>query len=61
MLKKTKEGDQDFIRFALRIPQELHASLQKSAEKNRRSLNSEILTLLEISLGKATSAQSHHK
>ena len=29
------------------IPKELHAQLKKSAERNRRSLNSEILTRLE--------------
>jgi hypothetical protein len=29
------------------IPKELHARLKESAEKNRRSLNSEILTRLE--------------
>ncbi|OGA47478.1 MAG: hypothetical protein A3G25_14825 [Betaproteobacteria bacterium RIFCSPLOWO2_12_FULL_63_13] len=29
------------------IPPELHAMLKKSAEKNRRSLNSEILVRLE--------------
>ena len=29
------------------IPAQLHAKLEESAEKNRRSLNSEILTRLE--------------
>lgn len=29
------------------IPDELHARLKESAERNRRSLNSEILVLLE--------------
>ena len=29
------------------IPQDLHARLKESAQKNRRSLNSEILTRLE--------------
>lgn len=29
------------------IPESLHVKLKKSAEKNRRSLNSEILTRLE--------------
>jgi plasmid stability protein len=29
------------------IPKDLHARLKQSAEKNRRSLNSEILTRLE--------------
>ena len=29
------------------IPKDLHARLKESAEKNRRSLNSEILTRLE--------------
>ena len=30
------------------IPKDLHARLKESAERNRRSLNSEILTRLEI-------------
>jgi len=30
------------------IPKDLHAQLKESAERNRRSLNSEILTRLEI-------------
>lgn len=29
------------------VPRDLHAQLKESAEKNRRSLNSEILTRLE--------------
>ena len=29
------------------VPKDLHAQLKESAEKNRRSLNSEILTRLE--------------
>ena len=32
------------------IPQQLHAELKKSAERNRRSLNSEILARLERDL-----------
>jgi len=32
------------------IPEELHARLKESAEKNRRSLNSEILVRLESAL-----------
>ena len=33
------------------IPDELHALLRESAEKNRRSLNSEILVRLESAFG----------
>lgn len=33
------------------IPEELHALLKESAEKNRRSLNSEILVRLEGAFG----------
>jgi hypothetical protein len=33
------------------IPKELHAKLKESAERNRRSLNSEILVRLESTLG----------
>ncbi|WP_319268920.1 Arc family DNA-binding protein [Streptomyces europaeiscabiei] len=35
---------------SLRIPDELHARLVSQAETDRRSLNSEILHLLEVAL-----------
>ncbi|MEV6674279.1 Arc family DNA-binding protein [Streptomyces sp. NPDC051162] len=38
------------IRFALRIPEDLHARLTKQATADRRSINSEILHLLEVAL-----------
>ena len=42
------------------IPKELHARLKESAEKNRRSLNSEILTRLEAEFtAPVVDAQAH--
>ncbi|WP_119727812.1 Arc family DNA-binding protein [Thermomonospora amylolytica] len=38
------------IRFALRLPDDLHERLVAQAAKDRRSINSEILHLLEIAL-----------
>ncbi|MGA5196699.1 Arc family DNA-binding protein [Streptomyces exfoliatus] len=38
------------IRFALRIPEDLHARLVAQAAADRRSINSEILYLLEGAL-----------
>ncbi|WP_409469642.1 Arc family DNA-binding protein [Streptomyces sp. HC307] len=38
------------IRFALRIPEDLHARLTAQAAADRRSINSEILHLLEVAL-----------
>jgi predicted HicB family RNase H-like nuclease len=38
------------FKFTLRIPEELHARLTTQAATDRRSLNAEILHLLEISL-----------
>jgi len=38
------------IRFALRIPEDLHARLVAQAASDRRSVNSEILALLDASL-----------
>ncbi|MFB7243221.1 antitoxin [Streptomyces populi] len=38
-------------KFTLRIPEELHARLTAHATADRRSLNAEILHLLEIALG----------
>ncbi|MGW0761804.1 Arc family DNA-binding protein [Streptomyces sp. NPDC002814] len=47
------------IRFALRIPEDLHARLTAQAATDRRSVNSEILYLLEVALGApAASAES---
>ncbi|WP_369200751.1 Arc family DNA-binding protein [Streptomyces sp. PU-14G] len=39
------------IRFALRIPEDLHTRLAAQAATDRRSINSEILHLLEVELG----------
>ena len=38
------------IRFALRIPEDLHARLTAQAAADRRSINAEILHLLEVAL-----------
>ncbi|WP_409472808.1 Arc family DNA-binding protein [Streptomyces sp. HC307] len=38
------------LKFTLRIPEDLHARLTTQAEIDRRSLNSEILHLLEVAL-----------
>jgi predicted HicB family RNase H-like nuclease len=38
------------FKFTLRIPEELHARLTAQAAVDRRSLNAEILHLLEVSL-----------
>ncbi|MDQ0760536.1 Arc family DNA-binding protein [Streptomyces canus] len=38
------------LKFTLRIPDDLHARLITQAETDRRSLNSEILHLLEVAL-----------
>ncbi|WP_426403984.1 FitA-like ribbon-helix-helix domain-containing protein [Streptomyces sp. R-07] len=38
------------IRFALRIPEDLHARLVAQAAEDRRSINAEILYLLEGAL-----------
>ena len=42
--------EQKEIRITVRLPQELHERLVKLTEHERRSLNSEILSLLEQSL-----------
>ncbi|TKA04952.1 Arc family DNA-binding protein [Actinacidiphila oryziradicis] len=38
------------IRFALRLPDDLHQQLTDRARTDRRSINSEILHLLEVAL-----------
>ncbi|MCC3771254.1 Arc family DNA-binding protein [Streptomyces sp. UNOC14_S4] len=38
------------IRFALRIPEDLHERLTTQAAADRRSINSEILHLIEVGL-----------
>lgn len=38
------------VRFALRIPGVLHRRVQKSAAQSRRSINSEMLILMEKAL-----------
>ncbi|MEU6373720.1 Arc family DNA-binding protein [Streptomyces sp. NPDC046909] len=41
------------IRFSLRIPEDLHERVTERASADRRSLNSEILHLLEVGLRRA--------
>ncbi|WP_308030111.1 Arc family DNA-binding protein [Streptomyces sp. CoH27] len=43
------------IRFALRLPEDLHARLTAQAAADRRSINSEILHLLEVALATTSS------
>ena len=38
------------VKVTVRLPDELHARLVSQAETDRRSLNSEILHLLEVAL-----------
>lgn len=41
----------------VRIPDELHVRIQQSAERERRSLNAEILWLIERGLGTQTTEE----
>lgn len=43
------------VRISLRLPEELHTRLVEQAARDRRSLNSEILHLLEKTLDTAES------
>lgn len=38
------------LKFTLRIPEDLHLRLAAQAESDRRSINAEILHLLEVAL-----------
>ncbi|WP_308040495.1 Arc family DNA-binding protein [Streptomyces sp. PSKA30] len=38
------------VRFALRLPEDLHARVRAQAAADRRSINSEILHLIEVGL-----------
>jgi predicted HicB family RNase H-like nuclease len=44
---------EDEKRISLRLPTELHARLVEEARADRRSLNSEIVHLLEVAVGPA--------
>jgi hypothetical protein len=39
----------DFIKTALRLPRNLHAAIQSAAERSGRSMNAEIIAILESS------------
>ena len=41
----------DYTRFTLRIPETLHKKLLKRSRDNKRSLNSEIISILECEEG----------
>lgn len=45
------------IRITLRLPEDVHARVVTQAEADRRSLNSEIVYLIEGGLESATSAR----
>jgi hypothetical protein len=42
------------IRFSLRVPDELHAWLTEQGKREHRSLNSEVVHLLEVARAAAT-------
>lgn len=44
------EGARNFLQINLRVPEELKSRLQRKAVDNRRSLNAEIVVLLEEAL-----------
>ncbi len=48
---------EEFDRFTLRVPSELNIELRVMAARNRRSLNAQIITLLEKSVHDALSAK----
>ncbi len=43
----------EVVRFALRLPSELYAALQELARQNRRSINGEIVHILERHVAEA--------
>lgn len=49
-MPKAKTAGRE-ARFALRMPEKLQERLRKSAEQNRRSINAEIIVILEKALG----------
>jgi plasmid stability protein len=50
----TSLDQTDFIKTALRLPRELHARVQASAEGHGASLNTEIIQLLQKALESQT-------
>lgn len=42
----------DFVRFALRLPHDLHEALKEAAERENRSLHGQIVYLLRQGLAK---------
>jgi SpoVK/Ycf46/Vps4 family AAA+-type ATPase len=35
------------VKYTIRLPQEMHSEIEKSAKENRRSLNNEMLTIFD--------------
>jgi hypothetical protein len=44
------QSDKENVRITLRLPADLHATLQQLAEQDKRSLNSQIVLLLETAV-----------
>ena len=49
-------SEEDIIQTTLRIPRGLHARLKKLSDKEKRSLNSQLLVLIEEALSDTTTA-----
>ncbi len=49
-MPKAKPAGRE-ARFALRMPEKLQERLRRSAEQNHRSINAEIIVILEKTLG----------
>lgn len=47
------------IRITLRLPDDVHERLTRQAEKDRRSLNSETVHLIEVGLDAVQAAQEN--
>lgn len=52
----TINNQDDFIKTALRLPRKLHSEIQMSAEKNSRSMNTEIIDRLDSSFDSKSSS-----
>lgn len=44
----------DFVYFRLRLPSKLKETIEKEAKKNNRSMNSEILSMIQNNIAKKT-------
>lgn len=59
MDREGKLAAQDYVTFNLRMPEELKKSLEKEAEINDRSLNSELVARLKSGLDKRAANRRH--